>query len=140
MNHKCREFSISLCIALRSVVCGEFPDHPHFHTFLYLILYLRQFYALWVIPPKHGFILPLEIKNISFSLWSRHFSTTKLETLKTTNTFYSELKEFTNYKTNTDFNFKVCNKYRLFNTWSYHMKMNASRRSRDAFCSYTNDL
>jgi hypothetical protein len=43
----------------------------------------------------------LEFKQISFPLWSIHFYTTNLKTLKTSNTFYSQLKEFTNYKTNT---------------------------------------
>jgi hypothetical protein len=49
----------------------------------------------------YDFTFPFEIKQISFPFWSRHFYTTELKTLKTSNKFYSQLKEFTNHKTNT---------------------------------------
>ena len=53
-----------------------------------------------------------EIKQISFPLWSRHFYTMKLKTLQTSSKFYTQLKEFTNHKTNTmvsTFNFITIN-------------------------------
>jgi hypothetical protein len=49
----------------------------------------------------YDFTFLFEIKQISFPLWSRHFYTTKLKTLQTPNKFYTQLKEFTNHKTNT---------------------------------------
>ena len=57
----------------------------------------------------YDFTVLFEIKQISFPFWSRHFYTTKLKTLKTSNKFYLRLKKFTNYKTNTTFNYTKMN-------------------------------
>ena len=60
----------------------------------------------------YDFTVLFEIKQISFPFWSRHFYTTKLKTLKTLDKFYLQLKEFTNYKTNTmvsTFNYTTIN-------------------------------
>ena len=123
--------------------------HVHFdikqtHKFLYLIWYLQQFYASRVIHPKireiscylllndlgcsicivYDFTFLFKIKQISFPVWSRHFYTTKLKTLKTSNKYYLQLKEFTNYKTNTmvsTFNYPTVNCQSVYTRTSiYH--------------------
>ena len=62
----------------------------------------------------YDFTVLFEIKQISFPFWSRHFYTTKLKTLKTSNKFYLRLKKFTNYKTKTTFNYTKWTVIRLF--------------------------
>ena len=42
-----------------------------------------------------------EIEQISSPLWSTHFYTMNLKTNKNFKEIYSQLKEFTNYKTNS---------------------------------------
>ena len=79
------------------------------YLLLNALAYFRMFHCI-----VYDFMFLFEIKQISFPVWSRHFYTTKLKTLKTSNKFYLQLKEFTTNKTNnmdSTFNYTTINCY-----------------------------